>query len=78
MKHQLLKQQGQKFNTTQKVHVFIEDNIDELYAMRPRHVNFNPEIKLKNLDTKPFSQLTNREKNILQADKIAYQEYLLE
>jgi len=32
---------------------------------------------LRNLDLRPFHSLTNREKNILEADKRCYGEYLM-
>ena len=58
---------------------FINHNIDHLYLNRPREIDYNPKCpeNLKNLDMRPFNSLTNREKNILAADKATYGEYLL-
>lgn len=58
---------------------FINNNLEHLYKNRPREIDYNPKLPedLKNLDMKPFSSLTNRQKNILEEDKRIYGEYLL-
>lgn len=72
-----LKNQGQKFNTMRLLERQIRHNFDFYYANRPRDVNYNPNALEKDLDLVPYDQLTDRQKCILDADKLVYFDWLL-
>lgn len=45
MKHDKLKNQGQQLHTIKLIHEFVSKNIDELYSMRPRQIDYNKGIQ---------------------------------
>lgn len=55
----------------------IRHNFDSFYAGRPRDVNYNPGALERDLDLIPYNQLTDRQKCILDADKVVYFDWLL-
>ena len=63
MKHDHLKNQGQKFHTIQLLQHFIKTNLDHLYKNRPRELRYGGPKELecdRNLDLLPFESLTGR------------------
>lgn len=77
VRHDHLKNQGQKLYTSILIERYIKENFDELYAMRPRNINYNSEKGVeKNLDLIRYDELTDRQKNMLDRDKAAYTEWL--
>lgn len=60
------------------INSFVSTNIDELYAMRPRQITYNPGLQFKNLDQIPSYKLSGRQVNFLEEDKEAYKNYLIE
>lgn len=77
MRHDFLKNQGQKLHTTLLLERYIRKNFEQLYTNRPRDVNYNREKGAeRDLDLIPYEQLTGRQKNMLDRDRIAYEEWL--
>lgn len=55
----------------------IRQNFDDYYASRPRDVTYNPTALERDLDLIPYDELTDRQKCILDADKLVYADWLL-
>ena len=55
----------------------IRKNFDVYYSNRPRDANYNPKGLEKNLDLIPYKQLTDRQKCMLDQDRILYFDWLL-
>lgn len=59
--------------------IYVDENLEDLYAGRPRDLNYNPQLARadRDLDLKEEGTLTGRQVNVLEADKLVYAEYLL-
>jgi len=59
--------------------IYVADNLEELYAGRPRDLNYNPQAPEadRDLDLREEGTLTGRQVNVLEQDKLLYGEYLL-
>ena len=79
MRHEHLKNQGQKLHTVQRMQIFIETHLDQLYQNRPRGLDYNPGRlpQDKDLDLRPYHTLTGRQKCSLDKDRRKYADYLL-
>ena len=76
-KHDHLKNNGQKFGTVKLLQSFIKNNLEHLYAIRPKQVDYGQNKFSIGLDEKPHDELTGRQKNLLHKDKLKYEEWLL-
>lgn len=79
MRHEHLKNQGQKLHTVQLMQAFIEKELDELYKNRPRDLDYNPGrlAQDKDLDLRPYHTLSGRQRCSLDKDRRKYADYLL-
>ena len=59
--------------------MYVAEHLEELYAGRPRDLNYAPQVPLadRDLDLKEDGTLTGRQVNVLEHDKEVYAEYLL-
>lgn len=79
MRHEHLKNQGQKLHTVRRMQAFIERELPALYAARPRDLDYNPGrlAEDKDLDLRPYQTLTGRQRCSLDKDRRKYADYLL-
>lgn len=59
-RHDHLKNNGQKFHTVKKLQTFIYDNLEHLYAIRPRDLSYGQNVLAQDLDLIPMNKLTGR------------------
>lgn len=59
-RHDHLKHNGQKFHTVKRLQAFIDKQLEYLYSIRPRDLDYGQNPFSKDLDLVPESQLTGR------------------